>query len=545
MSLVEVKIPDVGDAEEVEVIEICVSAGDKISSGAVLIVIESEKASMELPTEVAGKVMGISLAVGDIVNEGDVVATLEIEASDAQIDEAENKIGPVGDGDGPPAMQDSFKSQQSEAGNRDDRRIEHETDVEVRIPDVGDAEEIVVIEVAVQTGDAVSVDDVLVVVESEKASMEIPSPVAGTVGSMELALDDEVAEGALVAVIVANGPIDMPVVSRRPDAVPSTAVATDLEPKTSSIRASQPLEHGSRTSDKAVYAGPAVRRLARELGVDLGSVKGSGSQSRIVKDDVKAYVKGILTRSSQRDPAVLPSVPAEDFTKHGEIEEVQLTRVRRSGAVNLHRSWLNVVHVTQHDLVDATQLEEVRLKVKREAGMESLTPLAFVLKACALSLAQFPRFNASLGPTLKTLILKKYCHIGFAVDTEAGLVVPVIRNVDSKGILELSEEIVELSELARDRKLGPDHMAGGCFTVSSLGAIGGTGFTPIVNAPELAVLGVARMDTQPFWDGKEFVPRTMLPVSLSYDHRAINGAEAGRFVQRLGQILTKPEDLSR
>ena len=545
MSLVEVKIPDVGDAEEVEVIEICVSVGDKILRGAVLIVIESEKASMELPTEVAGTVIGISLAVGDIVNEGDVVATLETEASDAQIDETENKIGPDSKGVRPRAMQDSFKSQQSAAGNRGDQRIESETEVEVRIPGVGDADEIVVIEVAVETGEAVSVDDVLVVIESEKASMEIPSPVAGTVRSMELALDDEVAEGALVAVIAARGPIDIPVVSDLSDAVPSTPLATDLEPRTSAIRGSQPLEQGSGSTDKTVYAGPAVRRLARELGVDLGSIKGSGSQSRIVKDDVKAYVKGILTRSSQRDPPSLPSVPVEDFTKYGEIEEVQLTRVRRAGAVNLHRSWLNVVHVTQHDLVDATQLEDVRLKMKREAGMESLTPLAFVLKACALSLAEFPRFNASIGPTLKTLILKKYCHIGFAVDTEVGLVVPVIRNVDSKGILELSEEVVELSELARARKLGPDHMAGGCFTVSSLGAIGGTGFTPIVNAPELAVLGVARMDTQPFWDGQEFVPRSMLPVSLSYDHRAINGAEAGRFVQRLGQILTKPEDLSR
>jgi len=519
MSLVEVRIPDVGDAEEVEVIEISVAEGDEIPLGAVLVVIESEKASMELPAEVAGKIVGISVAVGDIVNEGDLVVTLETDSNLGRSDEADGKV---------------------EKGGRID---EGEARIEVRVPDVGDAEEIVVIEISVKPGDSVSVDDPLVVIESEKASMEIPSPVNGTVMSVELALDDQVVEGTLVAVLAPVDLAQMSVETRRSEGV-TTSIASELERNTSTIRATQPLKPGSQATDGTIYAGPAVRRLARELGVELATVKGSGARGRIVKDDVKAYVKGILTSSSQRDQAFLPVVPLEDFTKYGEIEEVELTRVRRAGATNLHRSWLNVVHVTQHDLVDATQLEDVRGKMKSQARMDSLTPLAFVLKACALSLAEFPRFNAALGPTLETLILKKYCHIGFAVDTDAGLVVPVIRDVDDKGVIELAQEIAELSELARERKLRPDHMAGGCFTVSSLGAIGGTGFTPIVNAPELAVLGVARIDTQPVWDGKEFVPRDMMPLSLSYDHRAINGAEAGRFVQRLGQILADPESLS-
>ena len=538
MSLVEVRIPDVGDAEEVEVIEICIAEGDEIPLGTVLVVIESEKASMELPAEVAGKIVGIGLAVGDIVNEGDLVATLETEGNLGPPNEAEGKVD---QGDTNAVAQERSESRGPDDGNRDGRIDEGEARIEVRVPDVGDAEEIVVIEIAVKPGDSVSVDDPLVVIESEKASMEIPSPVDGTVNSVELALDDEVVEGTLVAVLVPVDPARMSVDAPRLEGV-ATSIMSELETNTPTIQP-QPVEPGGQVADGTIYAGPAVRRLARELGVELATVESSGAHGRIVKDDVKAYVKRILTRSSHRDQAFLPVVPLEDFTKYGKIEEVELTRVRRSGATNLHRSWLNVVHVTQHDLVDATQLEELRGKMKREARMESLTPLAFVLKACALSLAEFPRFNAALGPTLETLILKNYCHIGFAVDTEAGLVVPVIRAVDDKGVIELAEEIAELSELARERKLRPDHMAGGCFTVSSLGAIGGTGFTPIVNAPELAVLGVARIDTQPVWDGKKFVPRNMLPISLSYDHRAINGAEAGRFVQRLGQILAEPESL--
>ena len=544
MSLVEVRVPDVGDAEEVEVIEICIAEGDEIPVDTTLVVIESEKASMELPAEVAGKVVGISLAVGDIVNEGDLVATIETDGNPARTDEADSIIDEVREDKTSGPERRRYALRESDDGNRDASTLEGTPQVEVRVPDLGDAEEVVVIEVTVAPGDAVFVDDPEVVIESEKASMEIPAPVNGKVKSVALAVDDEVGEGAVVAVIAPGDPADVAVVTRQSNVAPNT-VAPDLDRSASKIRTAQPLEPGARVTDETIYAGPAVRRLARELGVELNSIQGSGAQGRIVKDDVKAYVKAVLTSSSDPNQAVLPSVPSEDFTKYGTIEEVDLSRVRRTGAANLHRSWLNVVHVTQHDLVDATHLEDVRAKMKRDEGIESLTPLAFVLKACALSLAEFPRFNASLGPTLRTLILKKYCHIGFAVDTDAGLVVPVIRDVDEKSIVDLAEEVTALSQLARGRKLRPEHMAGGCFTVSSLGAIGGTGFTPIVNAPELAILGIARMDTQPLWDGQQFVPRKMLPVSLSYDHRAINGAEAGRFVRRLGQILTEPESLLR
>ena len=544
MSLVEVRIPDVGDAEEVEVIEICVAEGDEIPIDTTLVVLESEKASLELPAEVAGKVVGINLAVGDIVNEGDLVATIETDGNPSRTHEADSIIDEVREDKTSAKGKRRYAPQESDDGNLGTPALEGIPQVEVRVPDLGDVEDVVVIEVTVAPGDTVFVDDPLVVIESEKASMEIPSPVNGNVKSVALAVDDEVVEGGLVAVIVPSEPSDAVVGTRQSNVAPST-VAPDLDTSTPNIGKTQPLESGVRLTDETIYAGPAVRRLARELGVELTSIQGSGAQGRIVKDDVKAYVKAVLTSSSDPNQAVLPSVPSVDFTKYGAIEEVELSRVRRTGAANLYRSWLNVVHVTQHDLVDATHLEDVRTKMKRDEGIESLTPLAFVLKACAQSLAEFPRFNASLGPTLRTLILKKYCHIGFAVDTDAGLVVPVIRDVDEKGIVDLAEEVIELSQLARGRKLRPEHMAGGCFTVSSLGAIGGTGFTPIVNAPELAIMGIARMGTQPLWDGQQFVPRKMLPVSLSYDHRAINGAEAGRFVRRFGQILTEPESLLR
>ncbi|MEE3183581.1 MAG: biotin/lipoyl-containing protein [Pseudomonadota bacterium] len=367
MSLVEVRIPDVGDAEEVEVIEICVAEGDEIPLGTVLVVIESEKASMELPAEVAGKIVGIGLAVGDIVNEGDLVATLETEGNLGPPNEAEGKVD---QSDTNVVAQERSESRGPDDGNRDGRIDEGEARIEVRVPDVGDAEEIVVIEIAVKPGDSVSVDDPLVVIESEKASMEIPSPVDGTVNSVELALDDEVVEGTLVAVLVPVEPARMSVEAPRPEGV-ATSIMSELRTNTPTIQAPLPVEPGGQVADGTIYAGPAVRRLARELGVELATVKSSGAHGRIVKDDVKAYVKRILTRSSHRDQAFLPVVPLEDFTKYGKIEEVELTRVRRSGATNLHRSWLNVVHVTQHDLVDATQLEDVRGKMKREARMES------------------------------------------------------------------------------------------------------------------------------------------------------------------------------
>ena len=373
MSLVEVRVPDVGDAEEVEVIEICIAEGDEIPVDTTLVVIESEKASMELPAEVAGKVVGISLAVGDIVNEGDLVATIETDGNPARTDEADSIIDEVREDKTSGVERRRYALRESDDGNRDAPTLEGTPQVEVRVPDLGDAEDVVVIEVTVAPGDAVFVDDPLVVIESEKASMEIPSPVNGKVKSVALAVDDEVVEGAVVAVIVPGDPADVAVGTRQSNVAPNT-VATDLDISTPRIRTTQTLEPGIRLTDETIYAGPAVRRLARELGVELNSIQGSGAQGRIVKDDVKAYVKAVLASSSDTNQAVLPSVPSEDFTKYGAIEEVELSRVRRIGAANLHRSWLNVVHVTQHDLVDATHLEDVRAKMKRDEGVESLTP---------------------------------------------------------------------------------------------------------------------------------------------------------------------------
>ncbi|MDE0179531.1 MAG: 2-oxo acid dehydrogenase subunit E2, partial [Gammaproteobacteria bacterium] len=408
--------------------------------------------------------------------------------------------------------------------------------VEIRLPDVGEAENVSVIEVAVAEGQTVAVDDLLVVVESEKASMEIPSPFAGTVVEVAVGEGDDVEEASLLVVLEAE----------RTAGLPSAAVSTsppEAQPVEPAVPATapEPIESPpDRVATTAkVYAGPAVRRLARELGVDLATVNGSGARGRIVKDDVKSFVKHTLATPAATGLAIAPMEPV-DFSRFGEVEIVPLSRIRARGAVNLHRSWQNVVHVTQHDDFDVTDLEAFRASLKDEAAAEGvkLTPLPLIMKACVRALEQHPQFNASLDPGVTSLILKRYHHIGFAVDTEDGLVVPVVRDAGGKGVYELAKEIARLSEAARTKKLKPEEMQGGCFTISSLGAVGGTGFTPIVNAPEVAILGVARLDTRPVWDGTAFVPRKILPVSLSYDHRAINGAEAGRFVVDLGKLLS-------
>lgn len=511
----EVTIPDIGDAEDVEVIEICVVPGDAVAENDALIVIESDKASMEVPAPCAGKVDEILVALGDVVNVGDAVLRMA-EVSNGEPAEPEDAAAAPAEAlRGPTAVDGAAPSAEPQR-------------VEIRLPDVGEAENVSVIEVAVAKGQAVAVDDLLVVVESEKASMEIPSPFAGTVVEVAVGEGDDVEETSLLVVLEAP-PTDL-----LPDSAAPARTAPPAAPPPQAAPA--PAERSAKATAK-VYAGPAVRRLARELGVELASVHGSGARGRIVKDDVKAFVKRTLT-SAPAVPAIAP-LESVDFSRFGGIEVVPLSRIRARGAVSLHRSWRHVVPVTQHDDFDVTDLEAFRASLKDEAAAEGvkLTPLPFLVKACVRALERHPRFNASLDPDATSLILKRYHHIGVAVDTDDGLVVPVVRDAGGRGVYALAAEIARLSTAARDQKLKPEEMQGGSFTISSLGAVGGTGFTPIVNAPEVAILGAARLDTRPVWDGAAFVPRKILPVSLSYDHRAVNGAEAGRFLVDLGELL--------
>ena len=419
------------------------------------------------------------------------------------------------------------------------KTAEHETDVV--IPDIGEAEDVEVIELCVAPGDAVEVDDPLIVIESDKASMEVPSPFAGTLRDLKVVLGDVVNAGDVIAIIAgeADGEAREAVDPADEEPAPSMAPAAETAAveRAADPAPAAPAAPAVGPAADRVYAGPAVRRLARELGADLTVIRGSGPRGRILKDDVKAFVKATMTGTGPA--ASLPGVPQIDFARFGPVEELPLTRLEKRGGENLYGSWLNVVHVTQHDEADVTELEAFRksLATEGEARGTKLTPLPFILKACAENLRKFPRLNASLNARADGLILKRYHHIGFAVDTEEGLVVPVIRDVDRKGVWQIADEVASLSASARERRLRPEDLQGGCFTVSSLGRVGGTGFTPIINAPEVGILGVGRLVTKPVWDGLEFRPRAVLPLSLSYDHRAINGVEGGTFMVELTRLL--------
>ena len=563
----DIRIPDIGDADDVEVVEIIAAAGDEVGEDDPIIVIESDKASMEVPAGKAGKIEEIAVSVGDKVSEGQVIARIAA-ASGSGEDEESASSADSGDGDqawerspdrdSPEARESGEEKEapdesRSGAERRPDRSHKEaggSRTVEVKVPDIGDAEGVEVIEVAVKAGDQVEEDDVLVVVESDKASMEIPSSDAGSVKEVHVSVGSEVEEGTLLVTLEVQGSAAGESDGQGAEAAASSGPSRtqDEAPRRQEKVASEPERQPQAdtgdtppSSGTEVYAGPAVRRLARELGVDLGEVAGSGNRGRIVKDDVKTHVKKRMAGgTAAAGSAGLPTMPEVDFSKFGEVEEQPLSRIRARGAANLHRAWVNVPHVTQHDEVDVTDLEQFRASLRSEGERRGvkLTPVAFIIKACCHVLKEFPTFNASLDPGATKFILKRYFHIGMAVDTPDGLVVPVIRDADQKGVWEISEEVAALAEKARDRKLGPNDMQGGSFSVSSLGAIGGTGFTPIINAPEVAILGVGRLTTRPVWQDEAFVPRKMLPLSLSYDHRAINGAEAGRFVARLAELLS-------
>jgi len=541
MSEQEIKVPDLGGADEVEVIEIIVSAGDSVEEEDPILTVESDKASVELPAPAAGKITKITVKVGDKVKEGDVIGIMEGgaggsgDAGDDKADEPEPKAESK-----PEAKPEDSKPtpKKKSGGSR--------TEV-VKVPSLDGFDDVPVIEINVAEGDTVGEDDPLVTVESDKATMEIPSPYAGKIGKILVKEGDKLSEGVdlLEMTIQEDGGDE----EEAPDSGESTKADSQggkPEAKADKQEAA-PQPQGSTYEPPApgtkVHAGPAVRKLARELGADLTRVKGSGPKSRILKDDVHAYVKSQLQQAQQGSGVAtgsgIPGVKLPDFSQFGEIEREGMSRMMAATATNMQRSWLNVPHVTQFDDADITEMEDFR-KAQKAAGEKrgvKMTPLPFLLKACAAALAELPQFNVSLDMERKEVVRKKYIHIGIAVDTPHGLMVPVIRDVDQKGLWELAAESAELAQKARDKQLKPAEMQGACFTITSLGGIGGTAFTPIVNTPEVAILGVSKASMKPVWDGKAFQPRLMLPLSLSYDHRAVNGADAARFTNLLTQLL--------
>lgn len=535
----EIRVPDIGSSGKASVIEIAVKAGDTIAAEQALITLESDKASMEIPSPAAGVIESISVKVGDEVGTGDLILILKGAASSKP---AAGKA---------PASQAASAPKQtlSEPAAEEPAEAAGESVEEVRIPDIGSSGSANVIEVMVKAGDSVEADQSLITLESDKASMEIPAPKAGVVESLSIKVGDEAKTGDLILTLKVQGtaPAKKPAPKTEEAAPQQQAVAPNKQgvPEAKAAATPAPAVSGPSKAGTKVHAGPAVRMLAREFGVELTDVPATGPKGRILKEDVQAYVKNMLHKVKQAPAegttggAGIPPIPTIDFSKFGEVEEVPMTRLMQVGAANLHRSWLNVPHVTQFESADITELEAFRVAQKaiaEKAGVK-LTVLPLLLKACAHLLKELPDFNSSLAPSGKALIRKKYVHVGFAVDTPDGLMVPVIRNVDQKSLLQLAGEAAELAEKARTKKLSPDAMQGACFTISSLGHIGGTGFTPIVNAPEVAILGVSKAAMQPVWDGKAFQPRLMLPLSLSYDHRVINGAAAARFTKRLSELL--------
>ncbi len=515
----DILIPSLGDIEEVEVIELCIEPGSSVSAGDTLIVIESDKASMDVPAEVDGVIESFAVQVGDRVAEGALIGVMTTNAPDE------------------PAAPEAVAADQTvkaATALEPAQTAGAVSNIEILVPDLGDIEEVEVIEVVVSVGDAIHFDSLLVVLESDKASMEVPAEQEGRVVNVAVTVGDRVAAGAVIATVEVSSAVAEP-----PQPVAAAPIAAEPAPaRPAPTRPVAEVVAAPRSDNGTVYAGPAVRRLARELGVSLERVKGSGQRGRITKDDLKTHVKQQITTAPTQGSAI-PAVPAVDFVRFGSVQEVAMTRMQQQVAVNMQRSWLNVPHVTQHDSADISDLEEFRQSLKAEASQRGtkLTPLAFIIRAVCHALAQMPKFNSSLHPDKQHLIVKDYINIGVATNTEEGLLVPVIREANTKGLWQLSEDISDLAAKARNKKLALDDLAGGTFTVSSLGAIGGTGFTPIVNAPEVAILGVGRLATQPVWDGNEFQPRQMLPLSLSYDHRVINGVDGGEFMRLLTRLL--------
>ncbi|MFW1376851.1 pyruvate dehydrogenase complex dihydrolipoyllysine-residue acetyltransferase [Vibrio parahaemolyticus] len=518
--LKEVHVPDIG-GDEVEVTEIMVAIGDSIEEEQSLITVEGDKASMEVPAPFAGTLKEIKVAAGDKVSTGSLIMVFETAGS------------------GAPAAPAAVEAPAAAAPAASAAK-------EVNVPDIG-GDEVEVTEIMVAVGDTVEEEQSLITVEGDKASMEVPAPFAGTVKEIKIAAGDKVSTGSLIMVFEVAGAAPAPAAAPAQAAAPAAAPA----PKAEAPAAAAPAAGEFQDNDEYAHASPVVRRLAREFGVNLSKVKGSGRKSRILKEDVQNYVKEALKRlesgaaaSGKGDGAALGLLPwpKVDFSKFGETEVQPLSRIKKISGANLHRNWVMIPHVTQWDNADITALEAFRkeqnaIEAKKDTGMK-ITPLVFIMKAAAKALEAFPAFNSSLSEDGESLILKKYVNIGIAVDTPNGLVVPVFKDVNKKGIYELSEELMAVSKKARAGKLTAADMQGGCFTISSLGGIGGTAFTPIVNAPEVGILGVSKSEMKPVWNGKEFEPRLQLPLSLSYDHRVIDGAEGARFITYLNSCLS-------
>jgi pyruvate dehydrogenase E2 component (dihydrolipoamide acetyltransferase) len=526
----EVSVPDIGDFKEVEVIEVLVKPGDAIATEQSLITVESDKATMEIPAPGAGTVRELRVKVGDKVSQGTPILVLDEEAK----------------GDAPKAAPAAATPKTASApapAPAPEARAAGGGPMTVKVPDIGDFKEVAVIEVLVKPGDTVTNEQSLITVESDKATMEIPSPAAGKITAVKIKVGDKVSEGSTILELEAEG-----ATPAAPQAKPSAAAAEPAAVPEAAApqRPPVPMEPQEALQAKP-HASPSVRKFARELGVDLARVKGSGPKGRIVHADVQAFVKAALAAVPGGAPAAkggalpfnLPAWPEVDFAKFGPVEAKPLTRLQKLSGPNLHRNWVSIPHVTQFDEADITELEAFRKANTAETEKQGfkLTMLAFLVKACVTALRQHPNLNASLERGGENLILKKYYNIGVAVDTPDGLVVPVVRDADRKGVFDVARELAEISRLARDKKLKPGDMQGGTFSISSLGGIGGTAFTPIINAPEVAILGVSRSVLRPVWNGKEFAPRLMLPLSLAYDHRVIDGAAAARFASCLASVL--------
>lgn len=544
--VVEVTVPDIGGDTDVSVIEVLVAAGDKIEVDAGLITLETDKATMDVPSPFAGVVKEVKVAVGDKVSQGSLVIMLEVGgAAPAAAPQASAPAASAPVAQAAPAAPIAPVAAAAPVV----------AVKEIQVPDIGDASNVDVIEVLVSVGDMITADQGLITLETDKATMEVPAPFAGKLLSLTVKVGDKVSQGSVIATIetVTAGAAPAPQA-----AAPAPApVAQEVAPAPVAAAPSRPpVPHhpsaGAPVSTGAVHASPAVRRLAREFGVDLTQVTGSGRKGRIMKEDVQAYVKYELSRPKATAATSVAAgnggglqviaAPKVDFSKFGEVEEIPLSRIQKISGPNLHRNWVTIPHVTQFDEADITEMEEFRKQQNDAAAKKKadykITPLVFMMKAVAKTLQQFPVFNSSLSSDGESLIQKKYYHIGVAVDTPNGLVVPVVRDVDKKGIIELSRELADISIRARDGKLKSADMQGSCFTISSLGGIGGTAFTPIVNYPDVAILGVSKSEIKPKWNGKEFEPKLMLPLSLSYDHRVIDGAMAARFSVTLSGILS-------
>jgi pyruvate dehydrogenase E2 component (dihydrolipoamide acetyltransferase) len=512
----EIHIPDIGGATHVDVIEVLVAPGAKIKKEQSLITLEGDKATMEIPSPEDGIVEEIKIKVGDKVAAGTPILTLRSSEETSTME----TVAP------PPSSTKPLAAKPAAAAGKTAEK-------EVRLPDIGSAAKVSVIEVSVKVGDEVKVEQPLITLEGDKATMEIPSPYAGKITQVKLKVGDKVTTGDVILMLQTT---DAAQPTTTPAAAPKVEATSAATSTPAAATAPEVIELTASNAD--VHAGPGVRRLAREFGVELGILTGSGEKGRILKEDVQAYVKTALQKAKSAGLAV-PAAPIIDFSKFGAIETKPLNKIKRLTGINVHRSWITVPHVTQFDEADITELEAFRQSQKNftEAQGVKLTPLVFIMKAVVAALKKFPTFNASLDSTGENLILKKYFHLGIAVDTPNGLVVPVIRDVDQKGMLEIAKELAVISKKAREKGLTPVEMSGSSFTISSLGGIGGTAFTPIVNTPDVAILGISRSSQKPVYQNGQFVPRLMLPLSLSYDHRVVDGADGARFITYVANLL--------